>query len=263
MKYTLLELTKAVLSSMDSDEVDSITDTVESQQVVEVIKTVYDDVISRGDLQTSKTLFNLTESGLTGKPTLMSKPSGIDRLEWVKYNAIKTGETAPNWVYLSYMSPIDFVEYMHNQGLTNTWIGSFNHTFPDGSNVIFYYRNDQAPCYYTTFDDGTLFFDAYDSSIDTYLKTAKTICYGSRISDFQAIDSYVPNLQPQQFSLLLNEAKSLAWAELKQTVHQKAEQTARRNWVHLQKTRNQVPTSDKFDGGTHNFDKLPNFSRRR
>lgn len=263
MKYTLLELTQAVLSSMDSDEVTSINDTVESLQVVEVIKTVYDDIISRSDLQTSKTLFNLTESGLPSKPTLMTKPEDIDKLEWLKYNAIQDGDTAPNWVYLRYLPPEMYIDMMHSQNLDESWIESFNHTFPDGSNVLFYYRNDRSPENYTTFDDGTLFFDAYDSALDTYLLGSKTLCYGSRVSDFQSVDSYVPNLHPQQFSLLLNEAKSLAWAELKQTVHQKAEQTARRNWVHLQKTRNQVPTSDRFDGGNHNFDKLPNFSRNR
>ena len=263
MKYTLLELTKAVLSSMDSDEVDSITDTVESLQVVEVIKAVYDDIISRSDLQTSKTLFNLTASGSITKPTLMSKPTGIDKLEWVKYNCIKAGDTDPNWAYIQYLPPAQYIEMMHQPVLTDSTISSFNHTFPDGSNIRFYYRNERAPSYYTTFDDGTMFFDAYDSAVESALQTSKTLCYGSRISDFQAVDSYVPNLQPQQFSLLLNEAKSLAWAELKQTVHQKAEQTARRNWVHLQKTRNQTPTSANFDGGTHNFTKLPNFSRRR
>lgn len=263
MKYTLLELTKAVLSSMDSDEVTSINDTVESLQVVEVIKAVYDDIISRGDLQTSKTLFNLTASGTTLKPTLMSKPASIDKLEWLKYNTKLASDTTDNWVYLQYLPPDVFLDMVQQLNLAETWVDSFNHTFPDGSNVVFYYRNDKAPDYYTTFDDGTIFFDSYDNTVDTTLTSAKTVCYGSRISDFVAVDSYVPNLQPQQFSLLLNEAKSLAWAELKQTVHQKAEQTARRNWVHLQRTRNQVPTSDKFDGGTHNFDKLPNFARNR
>jgi len=69
----------------------------------------------------------------------------------------------------------------------------------------------------------------------------------------------VPELLPQQFQLLINEAKSLAWAELKQVPHQKAELSARRNWRHLQRTRRSVP-----DGTFNNkvgFDRLPNFAR--
>lgn len=263
MKYTLLELTQSILSSMDSDEVTSIDDTVESLQVVEVIKTVYDDIISRSDLQTSKTLFNLTASVDALKPIVMSKPDSIDKIEWIKYNTRAVTDTEDTWSYMTYRSPLDFVDMMHSLSLSESWIDSFNYTFPDGSNVTFYYRNDAPPQYYTTFDDGTIFFDAYDSGVDSKLLAAKTLCYGTRISDFVAEDDYVPNLQPQQFALLLNEAKSLAWAELKQTPHAKAEQSARRNWTHLQRTRNQIPDTEQFSGGTHNFDKLPNFARRR
>lgn len=263
MKYTLLEITKTVLSSMDSDEVTSINDTVESQQVVEVIKSVYDDIISRSDLQTSKTLFNLTESVDVLKPTLMTKPEAIDKVEWIKYNAIESGGTEPNWIYLNYLPPDNFIDMMHQQNLSDPVVGSFTYTFPDSSNVIFYYKTDRAPTYYTSFDDGTIFFDSYDIAVDTVISSDKTLCYGTRISDFQKSDTYVPNLQPQQFALLINEAKSLAWAELKQTVHAKAEATARKNWVHLQKTRNQIPDTDNFNGGNHNFGKLPNFARIR
>ena len=263
MKYTLLELTKSILSSMDSDEVTSINDTVESLQVVEVIKTVYDDIVSRTDLQSNKTLFNLTQSADIAKPTVMTKPANIDKVEWIKYNGIELSETTPSWNYVNYLQPENFIEMMHSQGLSESWIGSFTYTFPDGSSVIFYYKNDRSPMYYTTFDDGTLFFDSYDSAVDSVLLTAKTMGYGSRISDFQALDGYVPNLQPQQFALLLNEAKSLAWAELKQVPHEKAELTARRNWRHIQKTRHQVPSQDNLYSGTHPNSSLPNFSRTR
>ncbi len=84
MKYTLLEIVQSVLSSMDSDEINSIDDTVESQQVVEIVKTVYDDIISRSDLNSNKTLFNLIGSTDPSKPTLMTRPEGIDRVDWLK-----------------------------------------------------------------------------------------------------------------------------------------------------------------------------------
>lgn len=263
MKYTLLEITQAVLSSMDSDEVSSINDTVESQQVVEVIKTVYDDIISRGDLQTNKILFNLTPSNDNTKPTYMSKPAGIDRIMWIKYNVMKMDDPAPVWAYLTYLQPNDFIDMMHSFNQTEDDISNYTYTFPDGSNINFIYKNDAAPLYYTTFDDNVIFFDSYDNTVDTTLTSAKTLCYGTRVTDFQKVDSFVPNLQPQQFSLLINEAKSLAWAELKQAVHQKAEASARKNWLHLQKTRNQIPDSEQFMAGTDGFTKLPNFSRKR
>lgn len=262
MQYTLLELTQAVLSSMDSDEVSSIADTVESQQVVEVIKSVYDDIISRSDLKSNSTLFNLTPSNDNTKPTLMQKPSGIDKIEWIKYDTADLGDTTPNWEYMNYATPEEFLNMMHSQGTDGTNYGSFTQTF-DSYNIVFTYRNDIRPSWYTSFDDNLIFFDSYDADVDTTLQASKTIGYGTKISDFVKTDTYVPKLHPQQFALLLNEAKSLAWAELKQTVHQKAEAMARKNWVHLQKTRSQVPDPDNFSGGDHNFTRLPNFARVR
>jgi|SRR5687768_12107349 len=263
MKYTLLELTQTVLSSMDSDEINSINDTPESQQVVEVIKTVYDDIITRGDLTTNKTPFNLTASTDPLKPILMTKPESIERIEWIKYDTQGLGDTVPSWTDMTYLPPMDFIDFMHSYNQDESNIESFSHAV-DSFVLTFTYRNDAAPHYYTSFNDDEIFFDAYDAEVDSTLQSSKSLCYGLKVTDFQKIDAFVPQLQPQQFALLLNEAKSLAWAELKQTAHLKAEQTARRNWRHLQKTRQEIPnTSDNILNNAHNFSKLPNFARRR
>lgn len=262
MKYTLLELTQSVLSSMDSDEINSIDDTVESQQVVEVIKTVYDDIITRGDLQTHKTLFNLTASTDVTKPILMVKPDTIDRIEWLRYNVATNEDTHPVWADLHYLPLHDFIEMMHGYNQTETNMETFTHSF-NGFTIDFVYRNDTHPYYYTTYDDDTIFFDSYDAEVDTTLQASKTVGYGGKATTFERSDTWTPELQPNQFALLLNESKALAWAELKQTIHAKAERTAIKNWQHLQRTRQQVPDSQVFDNRTHNFHKLPNFSRSR
>lgn len=262
MKYTLLELTQAVLSSMDSDEINSIDDTPESQQVVTVIKTVYDDIISRGDLQTNKTPFNLVPSGDLTTPVLMSKPESIDHIHWLKYNTRNANDTTDVWSDMVYLPFMDFVDYMHNYNTDETNVDSFTFS-SEGFLTTFNYKTDTAPRYYTTFNDELVVFDAYDSEVDAFLQASKTLGYGAKRTDFQAIDSFVPALQPQQFALLLNEAKSLAWAELKQTVHAKAENTARKNWIHLQRTRLNIPDGKTSGSNAHNFDRLPNYSRPR
>ena len=263
MKYTLLELTQAVLSSMDSDEINSINDSVESQQVVEVIKTVYDDIVSRGDVQRNKTLFNLDASATVSKPIVMTKPSTIERIEWIKYDCRDKDDTAPVWNELTYLPQVDFIDYIHTFDQTDTTnVSTFSHT-ADGFTTTFAYQKKSPPRYYTSFNDNTIFFDGYDSEVESTLQSSKTLCYGIKTSDFQRLDTYVPELQPQQFALLLNEAKSLAWAELKQTEHGKAEQMARRNWRHLQKNRQQVPNSNNIADNSHSFSKLPNFARNR
>lgn len=260
MKYTLLELNQAVLSSMDSDEINSINDTPESQQVTVILKTVLDDMISRGDLTSNKIPFNLAASTDPDKPVLMTKPDNIDRMEWLKYNCILDGDTVPDWTNMTYLPIEDFVNYVHQYNVTETNVSSFDY-ISDGFVFTFNYRTDQAPKYYTTFDDVNIIFDAYDSAVDSTLQSTKTLAYGSKKTEWIEEDTFVPNLQPQQFALLLNEAKSLAWAELKQTVHPKAEVSARRNWRHLQKTRHTMPMG-RLDNNADAFNQLPNFGRK-
>lgn len=262
MKYTLLDLTQAVLSSMDSDEINSIGDSSESLQVVEVIKTVYDDIISRTDLSGNKVLFNLVASTDPSRPTLMRKPSNIDRIEWLKYDIANTHDVTPNWNTLTFLPVQDFVDYVHSYNTTDTDVSYFDYT-TDTFTFRFTYKTDTHPHYYTSFDDQTLVFDAYDSGIENTLQSSKTLGFGTKITSFIKEDNFVPNLQPQQFALLLNEAKSLAWTELKQSPHPKAEQSARRNWRHAQKTRQNITDGTHLNSNTHSFDKLPNFSRRR
>jgi len=216
MRYTLLEITQDILSSMDSDEINSITDTVESDQVVTVIKTVYDDILSRSGLASEKILFNLTASGDNTKPVLMTKPSNVINVNWVQYNCIQTGDTDPNWIDMTYVPIHDFMIMTNNMTPSTTDVDSFSHTV-NGFTFSFNYRNDRRPTYYTTFDDNTVVFDSFDSAVDTTLQTSKTLCSGTRDFTFTKDDGWVPELPPDKFALLLAEAKSLAWAELKQT----------------------------------------------
>ncbi len=41
MRRTLLDMVQEILSDMDSDEVESIDDTVEAEQVVSILKSTY------------------------------------------------------------------------------------------------------------------------------------------------------------------------------------------------------------------------------
>lgn len=261
MKYTNLEIVQAVLSSMDSDEINSVNDTVESQQVLEIVKTVYDDMVSRGDIVTNRTLFNLDASEDTAKPVLMTKPENIDRVLWLKYDVRTADDTVPVWADLTYLPVEDFIDYIHSFNPDEDNIEYFDYV-GDGFIYRFTYRNDTRPLYYTSFDDNTIIFDAYDVDVDTTLQASKTLGYGTKTTEFAKTDEFTCELQPQQFALLLNEVKSLAWSELKQTEHGKAEQTARRNWRHLQKTRQQSPDGSVFNSNAHSFDKLPNFGRK-
>lgn len=261
MQYTLLEIVQTIESSMDSDEVNSIDDTVESQQVVEIVKTVYNDIVSRSGLALHKIPFNLGASTDSTKPVMMFKPSNISTIDWVKYDCHLSTETDPAWQYIPFMNFETFMSETQMLSPSESDVDTMSVT-ADGSIYTFHFKNNTAPSMYTVVGDETLIFNAYDSSVDTTLQATKSLAQGTKNLTFNPVDSFVPDLPDDMFSLLINEAKSLAWAELKQVPHAKAEVTAKKNWVHLAKNRVHVPSTSRFDGGTHPRQLGPNFGRK-
>lgn len=272
MKQTLLDLTQSILSSLDSDEVNSISDTTESLQVANIIKQAYWNIASRTHLPEHYSMFRLDASTDNNLPVLMKKPSNVDKLLWIKY----FDESLPTFDSTGYIhdlnTDISSVPHVMNPDLNYktvkiipiedflSWVNNFN---PYEDNVEDYviqgitlrYKNDKQPDYCAILSDDTILFDSFDSSIEDTVQHSKTQCYGQLIPEFKMEDSFIPLLDDYQFPLLLNEAKSLAFFEMKQMPHQKAEQEAKRQWSSIQRDKAlaDVPSS---------FDQLPDFGRK-
>ena len=226
MKYTLLDLTQNILSSMDGDEINSIADTTESRQVVEVIKTTYFNLVANGELPRDNDLFQLVASGDATKPVTMSLPDDAQAVFWVKYDYQTTDSPYPSFQEIQAMPFADFVIMVTNLDATDTAVTSYSYN-NGAANWTLYCRNDVAPRFYTTANDGTILFDAYDNTVDSTLQSSKTMVYGQLAMPWTESNTFVLPLDDKQFQRLLNEAKSLAYAEIKQTAHAKAEKTAR------------------------------------
>lgn len=82
---TLLEIVQDIASSLSSDSVNSISDTPESLQIANIVKRTYYDLTARAELPEHYQLFQLNASGSTLQPTVMTCPSGLTRIDWVKY----------------------------------------------------------------------------------------------------------------------------------------------------------------------------------
>ena len=70
---------------MNSDEVNSISDTTESMQVADIVKQTYLNMMGRYDLPEWNEIVQLNTTGNDTTPTLAFAPTGISRLEWIKY----------------------------------------------------------------------------------------------------------------------------------------------------------------------------------
>lgn len=217
---TLLELTQDILSDMDSDEVNSINDTVESLQVAQIIKDTFFNIVSGKHYPHKNTLLQLEASGSTAKPTHMKLPENVTSLYSMRYNKKKLADTRDKFSTVDYKTPEEFLS------IVDGYISSATETTTvvDVSGITVYVKNNVAPSFYTSFDDEWLVFDSYDITVDDTLKTSKTQCFGMVMPTFSLSDSFIPDLPIQMFSYLLNESKSTSFLTLKQMANQKAEQ---------------------------------------
>ena len=92
MKQTVLEIVQDVMSELNSDNVNGIDDTVESQRVARLLKTVYYEIISQRTWPDDRKLVQLASSGDSAKPNYLKLPlDNIQEMEWLRYNRLRSG----------------------------------------------------------------------------------------------------------------------------------------------------------------------------
>lgn len=242
MLMNLLKMTQLILSSMDSDEINDINDTVESQQVVDAIETTYYDIASQIEFPDHWDLFELEPSGDTTRPTLMKIPDNVAKVEWIQYDFAKSGSTQRNFTVVSPLERVDFFRRMNSLDSADSNVYRYDYLVGSETFDVRGY-NDRNPSYYTTVDNKHLVFDNYVYTEGQTLQGDRTKCYGMKIPVFERLNTFVPQMEPRQFTLFFNEAKSQAFAEIKQVTNAKAEQRARRGWVASQRKKDETDAS--------------------
>lgn len=253
MRYTLLEMVQTILASMDSDEVDSISDTVESQQVATLLKGVYYDLAVDLKLPEHDGLFELTASGSSSQPTLMYVPSAVCRIDQVRYNNKLSTDTYSNYQNVYYKPWNEFQDMQQSLKDATSNVGEMTFT-NNGESFEIMYWNNRMPTWFSSVDDYTLVFDAYDSDEDTTLQKSKTQCYGAVYPTWTESDAFEPDLDPTQFSYLINRAKVRAFAELKQATNQEAAAETRIQKIRNQTVKRRVPNLTEHE-------RLPKYGR--
>lgn len=254
---SLLDYVQTIASSLDEDEVNSHSDTVVSLQIAQVVKTAWTQIQNRADLPEHYNIFELTASDTPSYPVIMYRPENVDSIEWVKYNTFTADNTNPLWKIIKFLPLDQFLIRMHNLQTTSAEVLTFQ--FPTGMDsdaIEIIYRNDIAPEYYTTFNDQTLIFDSFDAEVDDTLQKNKSLAYGHVETTFIMSDAFIPFQDADLSTLLLNEAKILAFAELKQVGHDVAKEWAMRSWTKLNKGKRGV------DQNRDELSRAPNFGRK-
>ena len=248
-KLTLLDIVQDIMSDMSSDEINSINDTTEALQVAQIVKSTYYNIIDGKDWPQLYEFFQLTSSGDSTKPTHMRLPEAVIDVTWIKYDCKEFGEVRDRVRKMVYKTPSDFTELLEQRDSSASNVLEV----VDASGVSLNIFTDQAPTYFTSFDNDYIIFDSYDIALDDTLQNSKTQCYGKLHPSWSMLDGFIPDLPIQAFSYLLNEAKSTAFLVIKEMPNQKAEQHS------ISQRRRMSQDAWRIAGGIT----YPNYGRKR
>ena len=252
MKYTLLEIVQEILSDMDSDEVNSISDTTESLQVANIVKETYFYLVSQMDFPEHTGLFQLNASGDNTKPVLMTVPSNVLKLYSIKYDKKLNGATETDFESLKFLDLDEFLLRTQEYNTTETYVSSMLVSVNGTDFEVKFYTN-KAPEFYTVIGDETVIFDAYDSAVDTTLQQSKTYCQGLLEPTFTLSDSYTPDLDATEFNWFINECKMAASVKLRQAVDPIAQFRARKGLIRSQRQKENYPSNVSYYGRHQGF----------
>jgi hypothetical protein len=241
-KRTLLDMVQGILNTMDSDEVNSISDTIESTQVAKIIKDIYFEIIDDKELPCNNTLFSLLASGDTSKPTHMTLPDNVSKIYWIKYDVRLDNADARDYAIIHYMKPEDFIDFVNARDGSD--VTQYQSVAMD-ANIDIIIKKDSAPQFYTSFDDETFVFDAYNDAVDSTLQTNKSLCYGTERPTFSLTDNFTADLPENLFNLLYNSAMNRCHAVVKQQLNPMIDRLEKRTRVRSQ--RNKWREDMKYD----------------
>lgn len=247
---TLLDITQRLLSDMDSDAVNSITETHEATQVAMVVRDAYENILDEHRMTSKKRLFQLDGVSDTARPNYLKIPEGYFNIEWLKYDKRIATADPPLYQNVDYVTPEEFMDRVNLRDSDEATV-QIVYDFYGGRLHI---RNDKSPTYYTTFDNDYLVFDSFNVNVEDTLMESKTQAYGQIRSDLSLSDAAVIDLPKHLMSLLINEAREICFEYFKDGAPQKVTRNALRSRVRAQRT-------DRKLANDHAFDNLPDYGR--
>lgn len=226
LKKTLLEIVQDILNDLDSDEVNSIDDSLEAAQVAMIVESVFYGIISTQDVPEHSELLKLTALSDSDYPTHFQMGDNVKGFNTIWYDTSDTGAFEYTEVY--WCDPVEFLR--RTDGLTS------NYTTVSDKNggTKIRIQNNAHPTFYTSFDDEYVIFNSHKSTVDSTLQESKVRAYGTVYPVFSQTDNYIPDLDAVYFPMLIAEAKSMSAEIMKGATSAKLEQAARRQRSYIQ-----------------------------
>lgn len=247
MKKNLLQIVQNILSDMDSDGVNSISDTLESEQVAQCVATIFEQIQTEWDLPEQVKMYRLgnTTDATNGKTRLLLADASVT-LHSLLYNNKRLSGGDPAYTPLRLVSNDEFLGHTINSaGEDQQW--------PEDANLVFRVRNDRGPNMVTLVGTRTLVADAYLADKEATLQSSSAVGYGGVEPGLVIDDDTIIDLDGILMPLLERNASELAFDLYAGGAPRKIIDLARKARVRAQRNKDKIRSVDRTgsDYGRH------------
>lgn len=253
MSRNLLSMVKEILEKIDSDDVDSITDTPEAIQIAGLVRQTFYDIVEEYGLPSRKTLRGLVALGDVTKPNYLKLPDEVRTLYWFKYDTKLALADPSVYTDVTYMTPDAFVALCNARDSTDIVNNLVVAVTADVNLTI---DIVSPPRYWTSFDEVYIVCDAVDTGIDATLQASKTQAYVEEGIAFTLSDTFIAPLSENLQNLLYRTAENEAYSVYKQAVNPVLDQKAKWQRIRAQRHKHRTRNGENFLKDT------PNYGRR-
>lgn len=260
-KMTVLQMVQDILSDLNSDEITTLSDTVEAGQVEKVLKQVFFQMCSNQIIPEHEELTRLSTVVLgthAGALNYLSIPTTVQEILWFKYNRRLLSDVDDNYGDLIYLDPKSFTDLVSTNRSSDT---ACTQVTDPTSSVTYYVRHDTPPSHWTSFDDTYIALDSFDITVDTaQVLGTKSLAYASLVPSWtDDTDGFIPAIDDNLFPFLVAEAKSTCFLNMNQTPNPKIEKQAKDQRIAIQQRKFKTWSSEE---GSINSTKGPSYGRR-
>lgn len=250
-KLTVLKIVQKVLTSMESDEVESINDTTEAEDVASIAQDVYMDMTTWDEWPHQQSVGHLLGLSDTEHPTALALEDDNISVINIKY---KVEDSPAVYRTIKYVDPATFLE--HGYSLATQIDRAVPVKDVTDDNLIYYVTQDRDPEYYTTFDDKHLIFNSYNKEKDTTLQGSKSVVLAEKMPVFLLEDEFIPDLPIDMMSMFLSEVRANCHIWLKQQQSPKDEKRVLRGLSRSRQKKNRIQSGEyneraRQDHGRH------------
>lgn len=260
----LLQITQEILSDINGDEVDSIFDTEESEQVARSVIASYNNLMSKKNWAHQRKLLNMEGLESSTRPNYMKIPDEVKEVIVLNFDKAKVTDTRKKFEEIKYLDPDQFIHYTNGRNDSDSNVVLIT----DFNGVELAIRNDEAPQYYTTFDDTYVIFDAWDSAVSDEIDSTQCTVLAYVLFTLELQDTATPDLPLDAERLLIEEATArAAWKqnEFRDIESIAAAQSQRRTLSQKEwrlKERNRYPDYGR-NTNKRGYSKHPTFERNK